>query len=402
MISDDIRNLQKELPWLKLTIFIITVFFVGVAEFMLSSMLSPLANAFGTTVDKAALLISGYAFSYAISAPIIGYFSKKINRIKLLLISILLYGIDNSVIIFSPTLEWAIALRVFGGISSAIIIPVVFSLVSDLVASNRQAGAMGFVLVGMTSGIAFGPAMAGFLNDQIEWWAPFAFCSSGSLAIFFIATFILKREYQHFNKDDQSANNRSGMSAIPHFPLLKIIFAKGAWNGTGVATFIIAGEVLHIRYGFSPTSTGMIVSLFGIGLGTGNITVGIVNRYLVKEEITVLVMAFITLLSVYLLIMAPLPLWGYFLGLIFLGYSLGSGAPVSTVLILKKTNENNKTLSLSLAETMNNVFIFIFIPLSISLLTAGNNLTSFLILSMGALLGITIFIKNLLLPEDNT
>ncbi len=161
---------------------------------MLSSMLPPLANACGTTVDKAALLISGDAFSYAISAPIIGYFSKKINRIKLLLISILLYSIDNAVIIFSPTLEWAIALRVFGGISSAIIIPVVFSLVSDLVASNRQAGTMGFVLVGMTSGIAFGPAVAGFLNDQIEWWAPFAFCSLGSLATFFIATFFFKRE----------------------------------------------------------------------------------------------------------------------------------------------------------------------------------------------------------------
>ncbi|XBS71308.1 MFS transporter [Acerihabitans sp. KWT182] len=126
MSSDVIRNLQTELPWLKLILFTITVFFVGVAEFMLSSMLPPLANAFGTTVDKAALLISGYAFSYAISAPIIGYFSKKIDGVKLLLISILLYGIDNAFIIFSPTLEWAIVLRVFGGISSAIIIPVVF------------------------------------------------------------------------------------------------------------------------------------------------------------------------------------------------------------------------------------------------------------------------------------
>ncbi|XBS71309.1 hypothetical protein ABK905_10410 [Acerihabitans sp. KWT182] len=103
-----------------------------------------------------------------------------------------------------------------------------------------------------------------------------------------------------------------------------------------MATFIIAGEALHQRYGFSPTSTGMIVSLFGIGLGAGNITVGLFNKYLIKEEITVLVMAFITLLSVYLLIMAPLPLWGFLMGLVFLGYSLGSGAPVSTVLILKK------------------------------------------------------------------
>ncbi|NDL66098.1 hypothetical protein [Acerihabitans arboris] len=44
---------------LKLTILAATVFFVGVAEFILASMLPPLAVAFDTTTDKATLLISG-------------------------------------------------------------------------------------------------------------------------------------------------------------------------------------------------------------------------------------------------------------------------------------------------------------------------------------------------------
>ncbi len=401
MISKKKRTLQNERIWLMITFFSITVFFVGVAEFMLASILPPLADAFGTTVDKAALLIAAYAFSYAISAPITGYFSKKINRLKLLLVSILLYSIDNIAIIFSPTLEWAITLRIFGGVASAIIIPIVFSLISDLVASNKQAGAMGHVLLGMTSGIAFGPAVAGFLNDRIAWWAPFALCFSGSLVIFFIGSFILKKEYKQFDTDEGSSAKLSITAIVPRLSLIMIILAKGVWNGTGVATFIIAGEVLHVRYGFSPASTGMIASFFGLGLGLGNITVGVVNRYLGREERTTLVMVFITLLSIYPLIMSPLPIWGFFIGLIFLGYSLGAGAPVSTVLILKKSSMDNKTFSVSLAEMMNNIAIFIVLPLAISPLISGEEVSSFLILSMGTLIGITIFTLNLFMSKRN-
>lgn len=58
---------SQKLDGLFLLALSMAVFFVGVTEFMLSSMLGPLAQAFHTTTSGAAWLISSYAFSYAIA-----------------------------------------------------------------------------------------------------------------------------------------------------------------------------------------------------------------------------------------------------------------------------------------------------------------------------------------------
>lgn len=158
---------------------------MGVTEFMLSSMFPPIAKAFDTSIDKVSFLISAYALAYALAAPVLGYFSDRINKVKLLLLALVLFSMDGIAIAFSPTIEVAISLRILGGVASAVIIPTVFSLVSDLVPHKNQASAMGGVMLGMTLGIALGPVLAGSLNDFIHWRAPFIFCAIGCLIIFF-------------------------------------------------------------------------------------------------------------------------------------------------------------------------------------------------------------------------
>ncbi|WP_445496958.1 hypothetical protein [Photorhabdus sp. SF281] len=59
-------TLEQSTKYTFLFILSVTVFFVGATEFMLSSMLNPLAVAFGTTAVGASWLVSSYAFSYAL------------------------------------------------------------------------------------------------------------------------------------------------------------------------------------------------------------------------------------------------------------------------------------------------------------------------------------------------
>ncbi|MFX8891350.1 MFS transporter, partial [Acinetobacter baumannii] len=89
-----------------------------------------------------------------IAAPLLGYFSDRMQRRKLLLLALILFAVDTLAIVIAPTLEIAVVLRVIGGIASAIIIPTTFALVAEVVAPQRQAGAMGQVMLGMTLGIA--------------------------------------------------------------------------------------------------------------------------------------------------------------------------------------------------------------------------------------------------------
>lgn len=128
----------------------LAVFFVGATEFMLSAMLSPLAVAFETTPAHAAWLVSSYALSYAVAAPIFGYLSDRIDRRRLLLVSLVLFSIDGLAVTIAPSFGAAIVLRVFGGLASAALIPTAFALVADIIPAHRQSAAMGAVMIGMT------------------------------------------------------------------------------------------------------------------------------------------------------------------------------------------------------------------------------------------------------------
>lgn len=50
------------------------VYLVGTTEFMLSATLTPLAEVFSVSSAQASWLISAYALTYAVTAPVIGLF----------------------------------------------------------------------------------------------------------------------------------------------------------------------------------------------------------------------------------------------------------------------------------------------------------------------------------------
>ncbi|MGV7963070.1 MFS transporter [Photorhabdus tasmaniensis] len=386
-------TLRQNTNYTFLFILSVTVFFVGTTEFMLSSMLTPLAVAFGTTAVGASWLVSSYAFSYALAAPIFGYFSDRINRSGLLLSALLFFAADGLAIILAPTLEIAIVLRIFGGIASAVIIPTVFALISDIIPYNHQAGAMGSVMIGMTFGIAFGPALAGILTDLINWQAPFLFSSLGCI-ITFVAGF-----YCFPTQTASKKPVRRQLVWFRQWSIIRPLIAKGAWNGAGVSAFLLSGEVLRQRYGFGPTEIGLTVIAFGVGLGIGNISVGGLRKLCGREEATLVVISLLltSVISVFMLV--PITLFGSLECLIFWGIALGAGAPSSTVVLVTRASAN-KGMVLAFAETFNNLSILSLVPLAMTGLATAGPHAAMVVLSVGLVIGLTLTILDFWLTRS--
>ncbi|ECA4546644.1 MFS transporter, partial [Salmonella enterica subsp. enterica serovar Typhimurium] len=321
---------SQKLDGLFLLALSMAVFFVGVTEFMLSSMLGPLAQAFHTTTSGAAWLISSYAFSYAIAAPLLGYFSDRMQRRKLLLLALVLFAVDTLAIVIAPTLEIAVVLRVIGGIASAIIIPTTFALVAEVVAPQRQAGAMGQVMLGMTLGIAAGPALAGLLSDFFGWAAPFLMVSCGCVLVFLMA-----RQRLPVQAVAPRAEGHA-LGWCRQWSILRPLIAKGAWNGTGVAGLLLSGEVLRQRYGFSTAQIGVSIAAFGVGLAVGNLAAGYLRRYLKRDEDMLLLVLALLVLSMSTFMLLPLPLPVALCCLGAWGAALGLGAPAGTVVLASR------------------------------------------------------------------
>ncbi len=366
----------------------LSVFFVGASEFMLAPMLNPLADAFRASPAQAAWLISSYAFAYAIAAPILGHLSDRVDRRRLLLAGLLSFAIDGVGVALAPTLEVAMALRIFGGLASAVIIPNAFALVADIMPRDRQAAAMGVVMLGMTAGIAMGPALAGLLTDWIGWRAPFLLTSAGCLVACVVSGMSIPRRHAA-----RAPRQRSAIHWLRARTIVRPLLAKGLWNGAGVAAFLLSGEILRARYQLDVAQVGLSATAFGIGLGVGNLSTGALRRLGCGEEGALVITTTLLGGCVAAFYLLPLPLPGALACLAAWGAALGAGAPLSTA-VLAKRSDRDKGAVLAAAETLNNVSILSLVPLAAPLLASGTAHQAAGVLLAGLGIGIALAIRD--------
>lgn len=369
-----------------LHILALAVFFVGATEFMLSAMLAPLAQAFDITPAHASWLVSSYALSYAIAAPIFGFLSDRMDRRRLLLVSLVLFAVDGLALTIAPSFGAAIALRMFGGVASAALIPTAFALVSDIVPAHRQSAAMGAVMIGMTFGIVAGPVFAGILTDAFDWRAPFHVTATGCLVAFIIAQRVIPSQPSR-----RPAKKPKRLFAwIVRGSITRPLLAKGLWNGTAVAGFLLAGEVLRLRHGLSVGAVGVSVSAFGLGLAIGNLGIGPVSRLCRKDDVTLVVALALLILAVSTFMLAPLPLAGGLVCLVIWGFALGLAAPASTSMLATRSDAD-KGQVLAVSESLNNLAILAVLPIAATQLEVAGTASAMIVLgvSLAASLALT-------------
>lgn len=332
------------------------VFLVGTTEFMLSATLTPLAEVFSVDPIQVSWLISAYALTYALAAPVLGYFSDRVDRRKLLLTAMFLFAVDSLAIIASPSFGIALVFRICGGLASAIIVPTVFALIADIVPSSQQPTAMGSVMLGMTLGIVLGPVFAGILTEYEAWYVPFIMTAIGSFIVWYCAYRILSKDIP-----DGCQQRQASFRWLHDVKLIRFVGAKALWNGTAVSVFLLSGEVLRTKFKVDSAIIGMVISTFGIGLFVGNWQVRLLNKILDDNHQRLLVVILLMSIAMIIFLVFNYSLLIAMLILFIWGCFLGMAASLSASIIATESYEN-KGQVLAVSEGMNNIVLFIMLP----------------------------------------
>lgn len=358
-----------------------TVYLVGTAEFMLSAILSPLAVVFDVHPEQITWLISAYALAYTLTAPIVGYLSDRIDKRKIVLTALLLLSFDSLAIILAPNLLTAVILRIFGGLASAALVPIIFALIADVVSEKKQVGMIGNIMMGMTVGIVTGPIIAGGLVQYFAWYAPFIYTAIGCALLFILALFFLPSTAIITTK-------KWSFTIIKQKHIGQLLMAKGIWNGVSVSIFLLAGELLRQRVQLNNVEIGSLMGLFGVGLLCGNGVVAKIERIKVTNNIKLVVIILIITGTIILFLSGQLSLLGHSLCLMALGVMLGIVSPISTAMLAGQSAEN-KGFVLAISESMNNLVLLTLLPI-FSFLFANNNFFTALSIVI-VLMGMAIF-----------
>ncbi|MFQ5887591.1 MAG: MFS transporter [Candidatus Hydrothermarchaeales archaeon] len=163
------RNLQ--------IIFGITLMAViGVA--LIAPAFPRMVGVFGVSKASIGLLIAAFTLPGVFLAPVIGVLADHYGRKKVLVPSLILFGLAGGACALTRDFGTLVLLRVFQGMGASGLSSLATTLIGDLYEGRERAEAMGYNASVLSIGTASYPAIGGFLAS-IAWYYPFY--------IFFIA-----------------------------------------------------------------------------------------------------------------------------------------------------------------------------------------------------------------------
>ena len=172
-------------------------------------------------------MISTYAVTQFIFAPILGNLSDKYGRRPVLLFSLFGFGIDYLFLAFAPSVEWFFVGRVIAGITGAS-----FTTASAYIAdiSTNENRAQNFGMIGAAFGLGFiiGPLLGGLLGHwglRVPFYAAAGLCLVNWLYGFFVLPESLGKENRR-SFEWHRANPFGAFRALKKYPSVSGLVAS--------------------------------------------------------------------------------------------------------------------------------------------------------------------------------
>ncbi len=224
-----------------------------------------------------AWLLSAYAITQFLFAPVIGNLSDKYGRRPVLLTSLFGFGIDYLFLALAPTYGWLFVGRIIAGITGASFTTGA-AYIADI--STPATRAKNFGMIGAAFGLGFviGPALGGLLADfgvRAPFYAAAVLCLVNALYGYFVLPESLSKE-----------NRRpfEWKRANP-FGALKFLQKRPAIGGLALTFFLIylAAQAVQANWSFFTIYRfGWSEKLVGLSLAAVGVTVGIVQGGLTR------------------------------------------------------------------------------------------------------------------------
>lgn len=224
-----------------------------------------------------AWLLSVYAITQFLFAPVIGNLSDKYGRRPVLLASLLGFGIDYIFLALAPTYGWLFAGRIIAGITGASFTTAT-AYIADV--STPETRAKNFGMIGAAFGLGFvlGPALGGLLaglGTRVPFYAAAILCLLNCLYGYFVLP-------ESLSKENRRAFHWKRANPLGSLQLLK---RNPAIGGLAISFFLIylAAQAVQgnwnfftiYRFGWSEKMVG--ISLAVVGLLVGAVQGGLIR-----------------------------------------------------------------------------------------------------------------------------
>ncbi|MEM7060951.1 MAG: MFS transporter [Pseudomonadota bacterium] len=146
-------------------------FILAVASLSVVGLLDPMAEGLQVSKSRIAYLVTAFALTYAVMAPVLQILVGDWDRRRLLLLGLGAIGLGSLIMALAPGYGLAAAGRVVMAVGAAVAGPMASAEGAALVPPERRGAALGKVFAGMTLATVLGVPLTAFAGTVIGWRA---------------------------------------------------------------------------------------------------------------------------------------------------------------------------------------------------------------------------------------
>jgi predicted MFS family arabinose efflux permease len=144
-------------------------FAIGTEGFMIAALLTTIAADIRVSVVQAGLLVSIFALAYATSSPVLTALTGRVDRRRLLIVSMSLFALLNMAAAMAHSFLALAAARVLLAFAAGIYTPNANALAGALVPAEQRGRAIAVVNGGLTAAIALGVPLGAVVGERFGW-----------------------------------------------------------------------------------------------------------------------------------------------------------------------------------------------------------------------------------------
>jgi DHA1 family inner membrane transport protein len=271
----------------------IAAFGIGTSEFIIMGLLPNLSESFHVSIPRAGFLVTGYALSVTIGAPIVAIATARLERKLTLLLLMGIFTLGNLACALAPTYNLLFAARVLTALCHGAFFGIGSVVASNLVPRNQRAQAIALMFSGLTLanvlGVPAGTALGQAFGWRSAFWAIIPIGLIAATALFFFVP-----------------SQSGGSSNIVHEfrvlrrPQVLLVLAMSTLASTSLfCIYTYVAPMLLTVTRVTPHIVTLTLLLFGVGITIGNLLGGKLSDW---RPLAFLVGALVTLIATELLL----------------------------------------------------------------------------------------------------
>lgn len=325
----------------KVLILSLGMFALGFDAYIVAGLIPGISETYDKDASQIGLAVSMFTLFYAISAPICASLFAGKSVKKILLYSMLVFTIANSITAIAPTFTVLLISRAIAGAGAGLFSPLAISASSELVSIEKKGRAIGLTLGGMSIGTVLGVPLGLYVSELLNWQASmWLLVLIGLIAMFGMLVYLPNIK----SSSPPALNERLKMFLDKKVTITVFITFFASISSLGLYTYL-APLIKEIA-----SSGDLVFYLWAWGFGGlfGSLIIGHLIDYFKKPKSLVSIILIILTVSIICIpLMINVPLLKYLPFFVWGAMGWASQAPQQHILMSYQPNNGSSAVALN-------------------------------------------------------